>query len=141
MPDNAVYMRVSASTVKFNDTFRFKSLGYNNAARIGVVEDAISGIENKNTDYFTPKILSTGYISNNDGSEQANANYSRSDYVDISRFGKLITGAAYDSAFCAFVKNVITSAPEQYGMNRTAAKPKLSSGVKENNELWDCLIF
>ena len=49
-----------------------------------------------------PKIASTGYISNNDGSEQVNANYSRSDYIDISRFEKLITGAAYDSAFNAF---------------------------------------
>ena len=101
IPANAVYMRVSNSNAKFNDTFKFKSLGYSNAVRIGVLEDAVSGLEQE-ADYFTPNIISTGYISNNDGSEQVNANYSRSDYVDISSFGKLITGAAYDSAFCAF---------------------------------------
>ena len=102
IPENAVYMRVSNSNAKFKDTFVFKPIGHANAVRISAVEDAISGIESKNTDYFVPKIASTGYISNNDGSEQTNANYSRSDYVDISNYGKLITNAAYDSAFCAF---------------------------------------
>lgn len=125
IPANAVYMRVSASTAKFNDTFRFKSVGHSNAVRIGVLEEAVSDLE-QDTDYFTPKIVSTGYISNNDGSEQVNANYSRSDYIDISRFGKLITGAAYDSAFNAFytsAKVFIQSFVVRAGTDQTITPP------------------
>lgn len=125
IPANAVYMRLSASTVKFNDTFRFKSIGHSNAVRIGVLEETVSDLE-QDTDYFMPKIASTGYISNNDGSEQVNANYSRSDYIDISRFGKLITGAAYDSAFNAFYnssKTFIESFTVRAGADKIIVPP------------------
>lgn len=99
IPDDAVYMRVSNSTAKFNDTYVFRSLAKSNAVRIVELESIVNGIVG---DYFVPEIASTGYISNNDGSEQSNANYSRSDYVDISLFGKLVVSSSYDSAFNAF---------------------------------------
>lgn len=101
IPSNAKYMRVSTTSAKYADSNIFKHLSRDNVDKINALQDEIDAMGG-DSDYFTPPIISTGYISINDGSEQANANYSRSDYIDISFFKKLITKASYDGAFNAF---------------------------------------
>ena len=74
--------------------------GNKSLSDLGVASE--TDIATLKADYFIPDIVSTGYISNSDGSEQSNANYSRSDYIDISKYKKLISIGTYDGAFNAF---------------------------------------
>lgn len=102
VPDNAVYIRVSADTPKYKDTFIFRALSHANAVRIADVEEAMSSMADQGTDYFTPPIVSTGYISRDTGEAVADGSYSRSDYVDISCFKQLTTYATVSGSFNAF---------------------------------------
>lgn len=102
IPANAVYMRVSTLTDRYDASFVFRYLTRDNADKISALQDEVSALANQSSDYFVPPIISTGYISNNDGTEQANTDYSRSDYIDISKFPNLLTVALADGAFNAF---------------------------------------
>lgn len=102
IPTNAVYMRVSTLTARYDASFVFRYLARDNADKISALQEEVSALANQSSDYFTPPIISTGYISRDDGTEQASSDYSRSDYVDISKFSKLLTVALADGAFNAF---------------------------------------
>lgn len=101
IPDNAAYMRVSASTSKYYDTFIFGALSHANAARIKSLEDTVDNLMNGDTDYFLPPSEGTGNISRDDGSI-VTSSYLHSDYIDISQFPKIRTVALYSSSFNAF---------------------------------------
>lgn len=126
IPANAVYMRVSTLTDRYDASFVFRYLARDNADKISALQDEVSALANQSSDYFTPPIVSTGYISNQDGTEQASADYSRSDYVDISQFSKLLTVALADGAFNAFYdanKSFISSFTVRAGTNQVITLP------------------
>lgn len=76
------------------------------------IEEKINKDDNYTNEYFIPSIEGTGNISRDNGSIVANTDYSHSDYIDISRFGKLLTVALSDGAFNAF-----------YDTNKTFIEP------------------
>lgn len=128
IPSNAVYMRVSASTAKYNDTYKFRPLDYVNAVKITELDDAIDRLADSmahSGDIFSPPSIGNGNVSRDDGSI-ASSSYLYSDYIDVSQFPKLLTVAQYDSAFNAFYdadKNFISAFDIRAGENKIIIPP------------------
>ena len=102
IPENAVYMRVSSITARYESIFVFRYLSRDNAESIRELQTEIDNIANQSADYFIPPIEGTGNISRDNGSVVTNADYSHSGYINISDFKELTTYATTVGNFNAF---------------------------------------